>query len=54
LWPADDFSYNMSVQLGNLLNEYGSKLDVIYDDNINLSSLGYNKLVFWNGTELNG
>ena len=54
LWEANDFSYDMSVQLGNLLNKYGSKLDVIYDDGIDYSSLGYSRFIFWNGTVRNG
>ena len=54
LWEADSFSYDISVQLGSLLEQYGGKLDVIYDDGINYSTLGYSRFIFWNGTVLNG
>ena len=54
LWEADAFSYDMSVQLGNLLQQYGNNLDIIYDDEVDYSSLGYGKYMFWNGTVLDG
>ena len=54
LWEADAFSYDMSVQLGNLLQQYGNNLDIIYDDEVDYSSLGYSKYIFWNGTVLEG
>ena len=54
LWEADVFSYNQSVQLGNLLKEYGDKLDVIYDDEIEYSTLEYGRVIFWNGTSIGG
>ncbi|HJX23653.1 MAG TPA: hypothetical protein VJ574_04480, partial [Candidatus Bathyarchaeia archaeon] len=34
LWEADAFSYNLSVSVNRLLEEYGTKLDVIYDDGL--------------------
>jgi hypothetical protein len=46
----DAFSYDISTQLGNLLQEYGNSLDIIYDDEVDYSSLGYEKFIFWNGT----
>jgi hypothetical protein len=54
LWEADDFSYNVSVLLGNLLQEYGNNLDIIYDDRVDYNSLGYNKFIFWNGIIVDG
>ena len=42
------------MKLGSVLEENGSKLDVIYDDEVNYKTLGYNKLIFWNGTILEG
>jgi len=54
LWEADDFSYAMSVQLGSLLQQYGSKLDVIYDDEVDYYRLGYGTFIFWNGTTVGG
>jgi hypothetical protein len=35
--------------LGILLEEYGSKLDVIYDDGLKLDDT-YKQYIFWNGT----
>ena len=54
LWDADAFSYDISAQLGNLLQEYGNSLDIIYDDEVDYSSLGYEKFMFWNGTIVYG
>ncbi|HEX9262613.1 MAG TPA: hypothetical protein VF893_08825 [Candidatus Bathyarchaeia archaeon] len=54
LWESDAFSYEMSVQLGSLLEQYGNKLDVIYDDEVDYNSLTYGKFIFWNGTILGG
>jgi hypothetical protein len=51
LWEADSLSYEISANLGNLLEQYGAKLDIIYDDGLELNNIyGYSKLVFWNGT----
>jgi len=49
LWEADDFSLEISYHLGTLLEEYGTNLDIIYDDKIEYSEL-YTKYIFWNGT----
>jgi hypothetical protein len=35
--------------VGNYLGEYGTKLDIIYDDGVALDSK-YSKYIFWNGT----
>ena len=51
LWEADAFSYELCVSLNNLMEQYGTKLDIIYDDGLELSkAYGYSKLIFWNGT----
>ena len=48
LWEADDFSFEISTNLGRLLEEYGTKLDIIYDDpEFNLKEK-YSKIYFWN------
>lgn len=53
LWEADSFSFEISTQLGSLLEHYGTNLDIIYDDGINSTNTkAYNKLIFWNGTVL--
>jgi hypothetical protein len=49
LWEADAFSFEVSESLSKLLEQYGSKLDIIYDDGLELDRT-YSKHVFWNGT----
>lgn len=49
LWEGDALSYEISERLGVLLKEYGSKLDVIYDDCLKLDNT-YEAYFFWNGT----
>ena len=49
LWESDEFSRQLSKDLGFYLNEYGSKLDVIYDDGLVLDDT-YEEYFFWNGT----
>ena len=47
---ADDPLCSMiSVDVGNLLYEYGTKLDMIYDDELVLDNT-YSKYIYWNGT----
>ena len=51
LWEADEFAYKTAVELSNLLEQYGSELDIIYDDGLDPDNTSiYRKLVFWNGT----
>ncbi len=51
LWEADSLSLEISKNLGYLLKQYGTKLDIIYDDGLNSNSAKtYEKLIFWNGT----
>jgi len=49
LWEDDALSLEISHHLGYFLEEYGSKLDIIYDDDIKYSEV-YSKYIFWNGT----
>jgi hypothetical protein len=50
-WEADAFSDQLCQKLGSLIEEYGFRLDVIYDDGLeNNGTCGYSKLIFWNGT----
>jgi hypothetical protein len=49
LWEANPLSYNISVSVGSLLQEYGTKLDIIYDDGLQPgNNYGYNQLIYWN------
>ena len=51
LWEADDFSFELCTDLGNLLEQYGTKRDIIYDDGlISSNTNAYSKLIFWSGT----
>ena len=51
LWEADDLSLKISTNLGLMLDEYGTKLDIIYENGLEPNSLcNYGKLIFWNGT----
>jgi hypothetical protein len=53
LWEATAFSNELCVSLNSHLEEYGTKLDVIYDDEIeDYSASAYSKIIFWNGTVL--
>jgi hypothetical protein len=49
LWETDELALTISTNLGALLREYGSKLDVIYDDGLELDHT-YEQYFFWNGT----
>ena len=49
LWEADALSLEIGYHLGYFLEEYGTNLDVIYDDGIDFDKL-YAKYIFWNGT----
>ncbi len=51
LWAADEFSLKISTQVGSLIDRYPNRLDIIYDDGLEVNnSYGYSKLIFWNGT----
>jgi hypothetical protein len=49
LWEADSLSLEISYHLGALLEQYGSNLDIIYDDDIDYD-VPYNQYIIWNGT----
>ncbi|MCW4053831.1 MAG: hypothetical protein NWE84_02775, partial [Candidatus Bathyarchaeota archaeon] len=53
LWEADNLTYQMCTTLGYFLEEYGSRLDIIYDDGLTPNNTYmYSKLFFWNSTVL--
>jgi hypothetical protein len=54
-WEAKDepLCYELSVDVGKVLDEYGGKLDIIYDDGIVVDDT-YSKYIFWNGTVISG
>jgi hypothetical protein len=53
LWEADDLSYEICVNLNTLMEQYGNKLDIIYDDKTKPYNITiYNKCLLWNETAL--
>ena len=50
-WDADNNSLEISYHLGSLLEEYGTKLDIIYDDDVKFNQV-YSKYIFWNGATI--
>jgi len=50
-WEAEDdpLSYEISVDVGKFLEDYETKLDIIYNDGKTLDGT-YSKYIFWNGT----
>lgn len=51
LWEADNLADQICRELGNLIEEYGQNLDIIYDENLEPDkTYGYSKLVFWNSS----
>ena len=51
MWEADAPSKELCSNLNGLLEQYGTNLDIIYDDSTKAgSAVAYSKLVFWNGT----
>ena len=52
LWEADTLSGNLSISVSNLLDKYGTKLDIIYDDGLQPGNNGYSKLIYWNDSSL--
>jgi hypothetical protein len=54
LWEADDFSFEISTEIGALIDKYPNRIDIIYDDELETNNTyGYSKILFWNGTVLN-
>jgi hypothetical protein len=49
LWESDPLSFEISNNLGKLLEQYGAKLDIVYDDGLKLDST-YSRYLFWNDT----
>jgi len=49
----DPLSYQLSVDVGKALVDYGTRLDIIYDDGIAVDDT-YCKYIFWNGTVISG
>lgn len=53
LWDADNQSSRIWSEAHSLLEQFGEKVDIIYEDYVGQkSALIYKKLIFWNGTFL--
>jgi hypothetical protein len=53
LWEADDFSFEICKNVDRQLQQYETKLDLIYDDSVaHNNTQEYNRLIFWNGSIL--
>ena len=50
LWGPDDLSSRIWDDANRLVNQYGSALDIVYEDTLQNHAFFYSKLVFWNGT----
>jgi hypothetical protein len=50
LWPADDLSPLIGERIATLINEYGLKLDIIYDDPQFNYTEKYSKIYYWNSS----
>ena len=53
LWEADWLSLEVSYHIGSLLDQYGNRLDIIYDDSRFDFRDNYSEIIFWNGTNYN-
>jgi hypothetical protein len=52
LWDADNQSSQIWNQAQSLLGQYDDKLDIIYEDCLQLNTSAYGRVIFWNGTEI--
>jgi hypothetical protein len=55
LWQSINHvdNFNQSVIVNSLLQEYGDRLDIIYDDTLQpIDAVGYSALLYWNDTTL--
>ena len=50
LWDADETSTQIWTQLQNKLDEYGLKLDIVYDDSAYPVTGKYYNIFYWNQT----
>ena len=50
LWGPDDLSSKIWNDANMLVNQYGSALDIVYEDTLQNHVFNYSKLLFWNET----
>ncbi len=51
LWDADDTSTQIWSQLQSRLEQYGTRLDIVYDDSAFPIAGKYNNVFYWNQTD---
>jgi hypothetical protein len=53
LWEADNLSSTISIELGNYLQQYNSKLDIIYQDALGLGNTReYKSIIYSNSSAI--
>jgi hypothetical protein len=52
LWEADNRSSNIWNDLSTLVEQYKPRMDIIYEDDLQLNISMYSKFIFWNGTTI--
>jgi hypothetical protein len=52
LWEADNLSSRIWSNSTTLVAQYKPKIDIVYEDDLQLSGFRYRKLIFWNGTTI--
>ncbi len=53
LWEADALSSNVSLGVASMIDEYGEKFDIIYDDGLQPgNTYGYSQLLYWDSYTL--
>jgi hypothetical protein len=50
LWPADDLASVIGTKIASLIKQYGTNLDIIYDDPSFNYTQKYSTIYYWNGT----
>jgi hypothetical protein len=52
LWPADDLAPTIGTKIAALIKQYGTNLDIIYDDSSFNYTQKYSTIYYWNGTTI--
>jgi hypothetical protein len=47
LWDADELTANISRSVATLLEQYGERLDILYNDGLTPDNNGYSQLLYW-------
>jgi hypothetical protein len=52
LWPPDDLAPLIGAKIAALIKQYGTNLDIIYDDPLFNYTQKYSTIYYWNGTTI--